>query len=1003
MAKWLVRKGHQVFLITAPGQLSTLWKQAGLDALVCVEERRDLLRDATRRALVERAVDILHANMMTVQDCSLVASAVSEINSIGKAPPIGFIFKTGRADIYSWDGLAWVEDPNCLGMTAVCESDKTDFISRFPGLPPERIKVFYEGISCQDFEPASVRRGRLRSELGISDGELLVVSVGRFHQEKGYGLVQRAAVSLAEKFPNLRFLFVGPGYGRGRWFRRNMEGWVLADRVIFSGYRTDIPNVLRDADVFVLPSAAEGLPRALLEAMAMATPVIASPVNGVPEAMKGSLTDFQVSPYDHTALAERLRLLCSDADLRSRLGEEARQHVLANFDMERCNARLLEFMEQAVRDFRQRGSGSTQVTCPACVMFVVSTLSTILCEEIAAIAEQVCRGARYQMHVLVVNGGVTPLRQRRLERAGVKTILNVSRSFPLGKSLVRAKQLLAGAKQRMLVVHNHFDGEDVVLDYLGQEGAFVVAYAKHICEYSRTVAARAAMFVVESHRLSLVAQSGLRPEAKLAIIRGLAGSRKYEQSLRKDFRSSVGSGRSGSIVAFSLLASSRDDQHVAVLIAASLLEEHPATVLFVVQAPTRRVFQRIVRRIARWAASAGVDSKIRFFWAGDSQSAAALAFSDLVIVLTPQELRYLRALSVGRQARIVQVPQAALLAAKTVKPTGYPRQEPGISRFVDTLCRLLVTPNDGQTRGELVPETMRGPRRRRRFCRQWKEVLGSPHRTPCSEPLFFPVMPEAVSMELSTRQVRGAGLGSEKAEFDPWMRSQVLESILEEVSLSPQVQNMHVAFRHRGDDCEQIKSVLELIRGAVPWARINATFSDHVLALNPGKLSLQCAGLVNSLTVVIEQPRRNATRVCATVNRFTANAPCPVQILIPRGNLAPGLRYHAEMWREFGYNVTVAGQRGATALPKDSGSTQAFVCHEIFESTTILRDGTVVLCSMVPIRFVRAGQLGHSSIKAIWHGEVYSRFRRSHLAGKREELRPCRRCPSGHAAAWYRR
>jgi glycosyltransferase involved in cell wall biosynthesis len=110
----------------------------------------------------------------------------------------------------------------------------------------------------------------------------------------------------------------------------------IHEHVVFLGYRTDIPEVLRAFDVFVLPSIAEGLPGALLEAMATGIPVIASQVGGVPEILNDLSLGLMVSPSSMDELASAMERLGSmDEVRRNMIGEALRERVLKEFTKEK--------------------------------------------------------------------------------------------------------------------------------------------------------------------------------------------------------------------------------------------------------------------------------------------------------------------------------------------------------------------------------------------------------------------------------------------------------------------------------------------------------------------------------------------------------------------------------------------------------------------------------------------------------------------------------------------
>ena len=197
--------------------------------------------------------------------------------------------------------------------------------------PAERVTVIPNGVDTRRFTPAAGTA--LRRELRIPDDRCLVGSVGRLHPDKDpVNLVRGIAAMQGSTRQDLHAVIVGDGPCAPE-LERCIAELGLRDSVSLLGEREDIPELLRELDVFVLPSRTEGLPVALLEAMSCGLPVIATAVGGVPSALgDGGLT---VPPAEPRRLAEALERLCSDPALRRRLGENARRRAVERFDSER--------------------------------------------------------------------------------------------------------------------------------------------------------------------------------------------------------------------------------------------------------------------------------------------------------------------------------------------------------------------------------------------------------------------------------------------------------------------------------------------------------------------------------------------------------------------------------------------------------------------------------------------------------------------------------------------
>ena len=193
--------------------------------------------------------------------------------------------------------------------------------------------------------PTSADRDRLRRELP-GDGDELLVAVGRLTEQKDYPNLLRAMVELGERRSSIRLVVVGEGEDRAT-LDAEIARLGLADRVFLVGNRPDVPAVLSAADVFVLPSAWEGLPLVLLEAMAVGTPIVATDVGDV-RGVVGETAEV-VAPGDHRALAGAIAALLDDRETATGLGSAARDRVRERHSSRAWVDQLRDVYEQALQ------------------------------------------------------------------------------------------------------------------------------------------------------------------------------------------------------------------------------------------------------------------------------------------------------------------------------------------------------------------------------------------------------------------------------------------------------------------------------------------------------------------------------------------------------------------------------------------------------------------------------------------------------------------------------
>ncbi|WP_408872721.1 glycosyltransferase family 4 protein [Gluconobacter roseus] len=203
------------------------------------------------------------------------------------------------------------------------------------------------GRDPQHYHPDAETRARLRREFGVPEDRPVVIVVSRLVRHKGHPELLRAM----EDVPEAELWVVGErlpsdhGADLTAAFERTRER--LGPRLRMLGYREDVPDLLKAADVFALPSHFEGLPMSVIEAMLTGLPVVATDVRGPREQVVNGKTGFLVSPGLSAPLARALRVLVQDTALRKAMGRAGRQIALEAYDESHILRHVVELMEKA--------------------------------------------------------------------------------------------------------------------------------------------------------------------------------------------------------------------------------------------------------------------------------------------------------------------------------------------------------------------------------------------------------------------------------------------------------------------------------------------------------------------------------------------------------------------------------------------------------------------------------------------------------------------------------
>jgi glycosyltransferase involved in cell wall biosynthesis len=201
-----------------------------------------------------------------------------------------------------------------------------------------RVTCIRNGIDL-DGRSIQADKRRTRKDLGVDSETCLIGTIGRLTPVKGVPYLLQAARKLLRQGANVKVLVVGEGSIRSDLMAQTRD-LGISEHVVFLGHREDTDALLQALDIFVLPSLSEGIPMALLEAMAASRAVVASRVGGVPEIIEDGVEGFLVEPMDVNSLTERCLRLIQSPDMAQKMGQTARARVERDFSAENMAHRV---------------------------------------------------------------------------------------------------------------------------------------------------------------------------------------------------------------------------------------------------------------------------------------------------------------------------------------------------------------------------------------------------------------------------------------------------------------------------------------------------------------------------------------------------------------------------------------------------------------------------------------------------------------------------------------
>jgi glycosyltransferase involved in cell wall biosynthesis len=337
LLRGLLARGHSPELITVRDSLLARRAQdAGISTHgVAGRWRRLDAARAIRRLVRGRCVDVVHANEPHALTAAWLARAHGSIPMI----------VSRRVELpLSSDSLSRARYRATGRVVAVSDFVKESVLAS--GLPPGLVEVIYVGVEIPArISPAD--RASARSRFGIGQENVCLGNVAAFVPEKGHVLLLRALADLRAQFPQCVLLLAGEGPEKAS-LQALARQLGLEGIVKFPGFISDVESVYAATDLFVFPSHQEPLACAMLSAMAYGLPVVAFARGGNPEALEDGKNGLLVKDLDSGQLAHAIaRLLANPAEAR-RLGDAARETVVAHFSADRMVDETLRLYEVLV-------------------------------------------------------------------------------------------------------------------------------------------------------------------------------------------------------------------------------------------------------------------------------------------------------------------------------------------------------------------------------------------------------------------------------------------------------------------------------------------------------------------------------------------------------------------------------------------------------------------------------------------------------------------------------
>lgn len=296
---------------------------------------------AIRRFALDNDIKIVHAHGYKADFYAYFATLGTKVKRIATCHP--WLDKSGGFQIKIYTGLDKLFlVPRFHRLVAISDEMRKEILHTT--VSPSKIITIQNGVDLKRFSgTATISEARKR--FGIPEATRVIGTVGRLSTEKGHACLLRAAQFLLADFTDLAFMFVGDGPQREP-LAKQVADWGLQKKIFLTGICTNIPQALAAMEIFALPSLTEGLPMALLEAMAARKAIVATSVGTVPEVIRHNYSGLLVSPDDPFALAASIKYLLEHPLESKVMGERAHSAAVAAFSTERMAQNYVDLYDE---------------------------------------------------------------------------------------------------------------------------------------------------------------------------------------------------------------------------------------------------------------------------------------------------------------------------------------------------------------------------------------------------------------------------------------------------------------------------------------------------------------------------------------------------------------------------------------------------------------------------------------------------------------------------------
>ncbi len=1032
-------RGHRP-LIACPYR-SRLYQEAlrqGLDVYAYYNVPGSPFQEPLYHALRRHETDVVYVTVIgALCERALLEPIVERLNRERTQRRAILVLKTGLppmtalpAEYYGADG-----SPVVRRLHVVSDDSKRAFLDQFDD---DRdawdafIDVVHEGADLARFDPTDTRfdreqaRDRLRTSLDVDAGHVLITCLARLSAMKGIDNLLLAAADVLRAEPRCRFVIAGDGEERTRLddLRRHLG---LQDAVRFLGHVDDTPTLLAASDIVCHPSLADGLPNAVVEAMAMARAIVATAVGGTPEVITHEETGLLVPSHDVRALGKAVLRLVREPETVRRLGRNARARIVDEFDHNRNVDALVQRLEIEQMQFdadprRRLTPRAPLVPAPTPVLFLMNVFRTGGEETEAALLATHLDRRRFTFSVLSAWSVDEPAPARRqLDASGVTLDTHCHTLPDADAKIAYIVDTIRRERIRVVIASQDTQLAYHVFQHLTPSECRLIEHAGIAEEVSRCPKDRTSRLIGVSQAIADRA-APLMPSPERAIcIPSMVDPAAYDLEDRGWLRDGFSFG-DDIIVTFVGRLDAKKGVQTLIDAAARLLPRHARLRFLIVggvdgyQPDTAQALMRDARERCGQ----------RFVFAG--------ARSDVARLLSASDIFVLPARGEGMSHAINEAGAAGLAVVAT--DDGAAREQ-----LEDGEAGVLVPWNDADALAGAIERLALDEDLRRRLGGRLKQRVldryGVPRVLPRWEAVLADVAAEAtptltapalrVSADVSLPpfpleiQIETNTACNATCIMCPYpevskelpagrMDRALYDSILDQCASEPSVWRLEPFLNNEPFTDVRMVEWIALAKQRVPQALVTVTTNGSLVTPKIADRLVQ-SGLdaiwfsFNGSTKATYERIMGLSfdKVKSNIDYLLAVKPASLRVftnMIETEPMKDEIAENIAHWRGLGV------ESGSSPLVNRAGNVRNFddlnyqpvgadavrICDLLFHKMYIGYNGDVLLCCMDWRRRVVLGNVRRQSLREIWHGDLYRHYRQLHVEGRARELDLCREC-----------